>query len=100
MYGIGYASGPAASRTGWAAFAVFLLGMQLVPAAGDVVTFLLAWEMMAIGSTVLLLAEHRARAEVVAATLWYAVMTHASFLLLLAGFACWSAKRGWDRAST
>ncbi|HYN56229.1 MAG TPA: proton-conducting transporter membrane subunit [Motilibacterales bacterium] len=94
VYGIGYASGPAASRTGWAAFAVFGLGMLLVPAAADVMSFLLAWEAMAIGSTVLLLAEHRARAEVVAATQWYAVMTHASFLLLLAGFAVLVADAG------
>ena len=94
VYGIGYASGPAASRTGWAAFAVFSLGMLLVPAAADVVSFLLAWEAMAIGSTVLLLAEHRARAEVVPATQWYAVMTHASFLLLLAGFSVLAAGAG------
>ena len=58
VYGIGYASGAAASRSGWAAFAVFALGMQLVPAAADVVSFLLAWELMALGSTVLVLADH------------------------------------------
>ena len=44
VYGIGYATGPAASRSGWAAFAVFILGMQLVPAASDVVSFLVACE--------------------------------------------------------
>jgi hydrogenase-4 component B len=87
VYGIGYASGAAASRSGWAAFAVFALGMQLVPAAADVVSFLLAWELMAIGSTILVLADHRTRASVVPATLWYAVMTHLSFLLLLGGFS-------------
>jgi hydrogenase-4 component B len=87
VYGIGYASGAAASRSGWAAFAVFALGMQLVPAAADVVSFLLAWELMALGSTILVLADHRLRAAVVPATLWYAVMTHLSFLLLLGGFA-------------
>ena len=87
VYGIGYASGPAASRSGWAAFAVFALGMQLVPAAADVVSFLLAWELMAVGSTILVLADHRLRASVVPATLSYAVMTHLSFLLLLGGFS-------------
>ena len=87
LYGIGYARGPSGSRTGSAAFAVFLLGMQLVPASGDVVAFLLAWELMAIGSTVLVFAEHAHRAQVRSAGLWYAVMTHLSFLLLLAGFA-------------
>ncbi len=94
VYGIGYATGAAASRSGWAAFAVFLLGMQLVPAAADVVAFLLAWEVMAIGSTVLLLADHRVRTAVVPATLWYAVMTHLSFLLLLAGFSVLAAHAG------
>ncbi|MEP6797680.1 MAG: proton-conducting transporter membrane subunit [Lapillicoccus sp.] len=87
LYAIGYARGPAGSRTGWAAFAVFLLGLQLVPASGDVVAFLLTWELMAVGSTVLVLAEHEHRDQVRSAGLWYAAMTHLSFLFLLAGFA-------------
>ncbi|MBA3019572.1 proton-conducting transporter membrane subunit [Propionicimonas sp.] len=86
LFGIGYAHGPAASRTGWTGFAAFALGVVLVPAAADAITFLLAWELMALGSTVLLLAEHATRQAVRAATIWYAVMTHLSFLLLLAGF--------------
>ncbi len=94
LFGIGYAHGPAASRTGWTAFAVFAVGMQLVPAAADAVTFLLAWELMAGGSTVLLLADHAAREPVRRATLWYAVMTHLSFLFLLAGFGVLAAVAG------
>ena len=94
VFGIDYASGPGASRTGWAAFAVFLGGMQLVPAAADAGSFLLAWELMAIGSTALLLAEHAARGAVRSAALWYAVMTHLSFLFLLAGFAVLSRDAG------
>ena len=50
LFGIGYAEGAAASRTGWTGFAVFAVGLQLVPAAADAVTFLLAWELMAGGS--------------------------------------------------
>jgi hydrogenase-4 component B len=87
LYGIGYAHGPAASRTGWSAFAVFLLGMLLVAAAGDVVSFLLGWETMAVASTVLLLADHASRPAVRSAGVWYAVMTHLSFLSLVTGFA-------------
>ena len=87
LYGIGYAHGPAASRTGWSAFAVFLLGMLIVAAAGDVVSFLLGWETMAIASTVLLLADHAVRPAVRPAAVWYAVMTHLSFLSLATGFA-------------
>jgi hydrogenase-4 component B len=94
LFGIGYVHGAAASRTGWTAFAVFAVGMQLVPAAADAVTFLLAWELMAGGSTVLLLADHAARGQVRLATVWYAVMTHLSFLLLLAGFGVLAAATG------
>lgn len=94
LFGIGYAHGAAASRTGWTAFAVFAVGLQLVPAAADAITFLLAWELMALGSTVLLLADHAARGPVRRATVWYAVMTHLSFLLLLAGFGVLVAASG------
>ncbi|HET7723976.1 MAG TPA: proton-conducting transporter membrane subunit [Propionibacteriaceae bacterium] len=87
LYGIGYAHGPAASRTGWSAFAVFLLGMLLVASAADAISFLLGWETMAVASTVLLLADHAARPAVRSAGVWYAVMTHLSFLSLLTGFA-------------
>ena len=94
VFGIGYVSGPSASRSSWAALAVFLVGMQLVAAAADVVSFLLAWELMAVGSTVLLLADYARRAEVTAATLWYAALTQLSFALLLAGFAVLTAASG------
>lgn len=94
LFGIGYASGPAASRTGWTAFAVFAVGMQLVPAAADAITFLFAWELMAGGSTVLLLADHATREPVRRASVWYAVMTHLSFLLLLAGFGVLTGAAG------
>ena len=86
IFAIGYATGSAASRTAWAAYPVFLLGLVMVPVAADVVSFLLAWELMAIASTVLVLTEHAHRAQVRTAALWYAVMTHLSFVLLLAGF--------------
>jgi hydrogenase-4 component B len=94
LFGIGYAHGPAGSRTGWSAFALFAVGVQLVPAAADAISFLLAWELMALGSTILLLADHAGRAAVRPATLWYAVMTHLSFLLLMAGFGVLAAAAG------
>ena len=100
LFGIGYAHGPAASRTGWAAFAVFAGGVLLVPAAADALSFLLAWELMAAGSTVLLLADHATREPVRRATVWYSVMTHLSFLLLVAGFGVLIAAAGgttWTR---
>ena len=91
LYAIGYVQGASASRTSWSAFAVFIAGMMVVPLAADVVTFLVAWEVMAIGSTVLVFTEHQARASVRPAGLWYAVMTHLSFLLLAAGLGVLAA---------
>jgi hydrogenase-4 component B len=97
VYAIGYAAGPTATRTSWAALPVFLAAMQLLPAAGDAVSFLLAWEVMAAASTVLVLTEQAERAEVRSAATWYAAMTHLSFALLLLGFAVLvGASGGWD----
>lgn len=93
LYGIGYCHGVTASRTQWTALPAFLLGMQLVPAASDVVSFLLAWELMAGASTVLVLADHT-RPQTRRAALWYAVMTHLSLALILAGFAVLAAHTG------
>ncbi len=87
VYAIGYAHGAAATRGQWASLALFLLGMQMVPAAGDVVTFLLGWELMAAASTVLVLAEQAHRSAAREAALWYAIMTHLSMVSILAGFA-------------
>lgn len=94
VYGIGYVQAAAASRTSWSAMAVFVLALQLVPAADDAISFLLFWELMALSSTVLLLAGHVVRPAVRSAALWYAVMTHFSFLLLLVGFAVLAAAAG------
>ncbi|GAA4379603.1 proton-conducting transporter membrane subunit [Agromyces bauzanensis] len=86
--------GAAASRTAWLALPLFLVGMQLVPAAADAPSFLLVWEAMALGSTILLLAGHTASRRVSSATVWYAVMSQLSFLLIVAGFAVLSAAAG------
>jgi formate hydrogenlyase subunit 3/multisubunit Na+/H+ antiporter MnhD subunit len=74
--------------------ALFLIGMVLVPAAAGAASFLLAWEMMAIGSTILLMAEHIHQGRVSSAALWYAVMSQLSFVALLGGFAALSAAAG------
>lgn len=94
LYGIVSVHGASASRTAWSALAVFLMGMQFVPAAADAVSFLLMWEAMALGSTVLLLADHATSSRVSSATLWYAVMSQLSFLFILAGFAVLAAVAG------
>ncbi len=95
VYAVGYARrGSSASRTSWAALAVFVLGMQLVPAAADVVSFLLAWELMAVASAALVLTDQASRPPVRSAALWYVAMTQLSFLLLLAGFSVLAAASG------
>jgi formate hydrogenlyase subunit 3/multisubunit Na+/H+ antiporter MnhD subunit len=94
VYAIGYVQGPSASRTAWVALAAFLLGMQLVPSAADVLGLLLFWEVMALSSTVLVLTDHTRRPQVRSAALWYAVMTQLSLVLILAGLATLAAAAG------
>ena len=75
---------------------MFVAAMLLVPAAGSVTTFLLAWELMAVASLVLVLAEHT-RAQVRSAALVYAVMTQLGFVAILVGLMVLSAAGGADR---
>lgn len=87
-YGIGYArTGPAGSPVMWSAFALLVAALLAVAASADAVSFLFSWEIMALASTALVFAEHRQRAEVRSAGIWYAAMAHLSFLFLLLGFA-------------
>src|SRR6266536_2147852 len=65
--------------------------MLLVPAADSVGTFLVCWELMAVASLPLVLAEHRKRAEVGEAGLWYGVMTHLGFIAILIGLLVFAA---------
>jgi formate hydrogenlyase subunit 3/multisubunit Na+/H+ antiporter MnhD subunit len=64
---------------------LFVASMLLVPAAATAVTLLMCWELMALTSLLLVLAEHRRRPEVAEAGRWYAVMTHLGFACILAG---------------
>ncbi|WP_026413281.1 proton-conducting transporter membrane subunit [Actinomadura oligospora] len=70
---------------------LFLASMLLVPAAASVTTFLLAWELMAVASLLLVLAEHRHRTSVREAGLWYAVMTQLGMVVLLGGLVGFAA---------
>lgn len=98
VYGIGYAAGHGphglGSRTAQAVLPLFALTLVLVPVAASVSTFLFLWELMALGSLLLVLAEHRERASVRQAGVWYAVMTHLGLVLLLAGLALFAAQAG------
>ena len=95
-YAIGYARREDLGLVPLAVLPLFVGAMLLVPAAGSVTTFLLAWELMAIASLVLVLAEHD-RPEVRSAALFYAVMTQLGFVAILIGLMVLSAAGGADR---
>lgn len=85
VYGIGYARHGLDGRLVQSALPLFVVSLLLVPAAGSVGTFLLCWELMALASLILVVAEHRSRAEVASAGRWYAVMTHLGFVAIMVG---------------
>jgi hydrogenase-4 component B len=82
VYGIGYSRH---GRVVQATVPLFVLSVLLVPAAASAGTLLLFWELMALTSLLLVLAEHGRRAEVATAGRWYAVMTHIGFVAILIG---------------
>jgi formate hydrogenlyase subunit 3/multisubunit Na+/H+ antiporter MnhD subunit len=98
VYGIGYAGGGhhPAGRGVQAALPVFAAAMLLVPAASSVSTLLVLWELMALASLLLVLAEHRERPAVAEAGWWYATLTHAGFVAILLGLLAYVAAAGGD----
>lgn len=100
-YGVGYARPGVAGhgldgRVAQAALPVFVVSLLLVPAAGSIGTFLVCWELMAVASLLLVLAEHRDRPAVASAARWYAVMTHLGFAAILIGLLVLAAATGGD----
>jgi hydrogenase-4 component B len=96
LYTIGYARRGHLGRVALAVLPLFVAAMLVVPAAGSVTTFLLAWELMAVASLVLVLAEHT-RPQVRSAALVYAVMTQLGFIAILVGLMVLSAAGGANR---
>jgi len=94
IYSIGYAHGPLRSRTAVVSFALFVTSLLCVPAASSVATLLFAWEMMAVTSLLLLLAEHRRRAQALDAARWYGAMTQAGAAAILLGLLLLAAHSG------
>jgi formate hydrogenlyase subunit 3/multisubunit Na+/H+ antiporter MnhD subunit len=87
-------AGGVESRTVQAALPLFATAMVLVPAAGSITTFLVLWELMALASLVLVLAEHRRRPEVGQAGVWYAAMTHAGLVAILLSLVLFATAAG------
>lgn len=95
VYSVGYARREHLGAVPLTVLPVFVVAMLLVPAAGSVTTFLLAWELMAIASLVLVLTDHR-RPEVRSAAVFYAVMTQLGFATILLGLMVLAAAGGAD----
>ena len=96
LYTVGYARREHLGGVALAVLPLFVVAMLLVPAAGSVTTFLLAWELMAVASLVLVLTEHT-RPQVRSAALVYAVMTQLGFVAILVGLMVLSGAGGADR---
>ncbi|WP_245633633.1 proton-conducting transporter membrane subunit [Amycolatopsis jejuensis] len=96
VYGAGYLRHGLRARTVQAVQPLFVVAMLLVPAASSVGTFLACWELMAVTSLILLLAEHRERPAVASAGRWYAVMTHLGFVTVLIGLLWFADQAGGD----
>lgn len=96
LYTIGYARREQLGAVTLTVLPAFVAAMLLVPAAGSVTTFLLAWELMAVASLVLVLTHHT-EPQVRSAGLVYAVMTQLAFVAILVGLMVLSAAGGADR---
>ncbi|MGV8967521.1 MAG: proton-conducting transporter membrane subunit [Cellulomonas sp.] len=99
IYAIGYAQREKWARFPMVVLPLFVAAMLLVPAAGTITTFLLAWELMAAASLVLVLTDHR-RGAVRFAGVFYAVMTQLGFAMILLALVILSASGGGDVFTT
>jgi hydrogenase-4 component B len=74
-----------------AVYNLALLASLAVLAAGNVVTFLVAWETMALLSYLLVL-RHARRSEVAAGAFWFLALSEIGFVLIIAAFVILAAK--------
>jgi formate hydrogenlyase subunit 3/multisubunit Na+/H+ antiporter MnhD subunit len=100
LYGIGYRAGGRAGRGEQATLPLFVWSMLMVPVAGSVSTLLMLWELMAVSSLLLVLAEHRHNPAVVSAARWYATMTQAGFVAILLALVTLASEAGGDSFAT
>lgn len=84
VYSIGYSMHGPRSRPVCGAWPLLVWSMSMVPVASSATAVVAFWEVMAVSSTTLILAEHHHRPEARSAAQWYVAMTHLS-LLAIAG---------------
>lgn len=100
IFNVGYATKHPVTRTGASAFCVFVTAMLLVPATWSVMSFLLAWELMALASLALVLTEYRRGDSVRSAALWYAVLTQVGAATIAFGLVLLAVKSGGQGFTT
>ncbi|MBW4079349.1 MAG: hydrogenase 4 subunit B [Acidobacteria bacterium] len=91
IYYIGYARGESGSRLTMSMFMLFLFSLLLVPMSSSVMTWMFAWELMALSSMLLITTEHRHHTAARQAALWYGVMTQLGAASILLGFLIMAA---------
>ncbi len=94
VYAIGYGGPGLSSRRSASVLPLFVTSMLLVPAAASMTTFLFVWEAMALGSLVLVLADHAKRPEVASAGQWYGVLTQVGAAAILLALLLLSTRTG------
>ncbi len=85
IHWLGYRRHAMSSASATSAFALFVTSLLLVPAAGDIATFLVLWEVMALSSLVLVAHDHASRDEARQAAWWYGAMTQGGAALITLG---------------
>ena len=90
LFTVGYARRGQLPAVVLAALPIFVAAMAFVPLAASVTTFLATWEVMALTSLVLVLAEHQ-RPETSRAAVIYAVTTQLGFFAILLGLTVFAA---------
>ena len=86
LYFIGYARGESRSRATLFMYMTFLLSLILVPVASSVVTWMFAWELMALSSMLLITTDHREHRAARDAAIWYGTLTQLGAASILFGF--------------
>lgn len=96
IYSLGYSGHGPSSRPAQAAFPLLVWSVMMVPAAGSASGLIALWELMALSSVVLVLAEHHRNPEARSAAQWYAAMTHLSLLVIVLAMVVLAHEAGGD----
>jgi hydrogenase-4 component B len=96
LYGIGYSRDGLSGRSVQATFPLFVWSLLMVPVAGSVSTLLVLWELMALSSLLLVLADHRRNPAVRNAAHWYAAMTQLGLVAILLALVVLAGRAGGD----